>query len=426
MPLSGPFTHLLTATSIRLLDIDPGNTGDSLVCTFHEVDLESSAADPLFSALSYKWGDNKDNRKITVNGHAVVVRRNLYDFLLRARQEGWLYNLWIDALCINQKDIRERNRQVAMMGHIYSRAYRVLIWLGPLGEVESHGLLEFFERCEGENNSVRGVSFGDDFRTLERMRYRWSSLSPSCRRGMVRVLQNPYWLRKWIIQEVFLSGQTAQVVTCHSSHWTSTIPITRIAKGVSHILGDFFLESSAWKPAWEYHMGDYRRYPGSEVDRGPYGGVDLLNTDDEKIDALQLWSFRRFIGYDPNAARFRYTSATGLPLFWETLGDATMTFKPQHLITLMDTFRRHSCSMQHDNVYALLGLADLKPGSLEVDYSCSIEDLARAVWAAMKDDFEGHEVDNCILYTLQIRNRENFSLEPRGCVNKVLDRLKCW
>ena len=111
---------------------------------------------------------------------------------------------------------------------------------------------------------------------------------------------------------------------------------------------------------------------------------------------------------------------------WETLGDATMTFKPQHLIMLMDAFRRHPCTVKHDNVYALLGLADLKPGSLKVDYYCSIEDLARAVWAAMKDDFEGHEVDNCILYTLQITDRENFSLEPQGYVNKILDRLKGW
>lgn len=39
--------------------------------------------------------------------------------------------LWIDALCINQKDEREKSLQVGMMGSIYRHAGRVLIWLGP-------------------------------------------------------------------------------------------------------------------------------------------------------------------------------------------------------------------------------------------------------------------------------------------------------
>lgn len=38
--------------------------------------------------------------------------------------------LWIDAICINQKDIEERNQQVAIMEQIYSTAEEVTIWLG--------------------------------------------------------------------------------------------------------------------------------------------------------------------------------------------------------------------------------------------------------------------------------------------------------
>ncbi len=145
-PNKTSFTHLSTATSIRLLNIDPGNAGDSLVCTFHEVDLESSAADPFFSALSYRWETNTITDKSQSTAALSSFFHNLYDFLLHARQEGWLYNLWIDALCINQKDTRERNGQVAMMGHIYSRAYRVLIWLESLsGEVSHKGPLGVLE-----------------------------------------------------------------------------------------------------------------------------------------------------------------------------------------------------------------------------------------------------------------------------------------
>lgn len=38
--------------------------------------------------------------------------------------------LWVDTLCINQTDLQERSHQVNMMGKIYSKADRVLIWLG--------------------------------------------------------------------------------------------------------------------------------------------------------------------------------------------------------------------------------------------------------------------------------------------------------
>jgi hypothetical protein len=39
--------------------------------------------------------------------------------------------LWIDAICINQKDTAERNEQVKQMGKIYKFAERVIVWLGP-------------------------------------------------------------------------------------------------------------------------------------------------------------------------------------------------------------------------------------------------------------------------------------------------------
>ena len=37
---------------------------------------------------------------------------------------------WYDAFCINQDDKDEQGQQVQQMGSIYSRAKRVIIWLG--------------------------------------------------------------------------------------------------------------------------------------------------------------------------------------------------------------------------------------------------------------------------------------------------------
>ena len=47
--------------------------------------------------------------------------------MLRGRQE--LRRLWIDAICINQASLKEKNQQVPMMADIYGGAARVLVWL---------------------------------------------------------------------------------------------------------------------------------------------------------------------------------------------------------------------------------------------------------------------------------------------------------
>lgn len=38
---------------------------------------------------------------------------------------------WIDAICINQREEDEKNKQVIRMGDIFHSASRVVVWLGP-------------------------------------------------------------------------------------------------------------------------------------------------------------------------------------------------------------------------------------------------------------------------------------------------------
>lgn len=89
-------------------------------CSFDELDLASTYGDSTFTAVSYTWGSEKDSKHIILNGTIVVVRKNLYNFLVHALQEGWNSHLWIDALCIYQTDTTEKNNQIARMGEIYS------------------------------------------------------------------------------------------------------------------------------------------------------------------------------------------------------------------------------------------------------------------------------------------------------------------
>src|ERR1700760_2367543 len=67
---------------------------------------------------------------ITINSQAISITPNLHTALLKLRHRQSKRMLWIDALCINQTDVDEKQQQVALMGEIYSRTERCLLWLG--------------------------------------------------------------------------------------------------------------------------------------------------------------------------------------------------------------------------------------------------------------------------------------------------------
>jgi heterokaryon incompatibility protein (HET) len=59
------------------------------------------------------------------------VTRNLYEVLEALRLTTHPRKLWVDALCINQADFKERASQVNTMRQIYEEAKKVIVWLGP-------------------------------------------------------------------------------------------------------------------------------------------------------------------------------------------------------------------------------------------------------------------------------------------------------
>ena len=130
-PLSDP------ASCIRLVTILPTGKDvsqpDTIRLSLREFSVHSC---PPYQAVSYTLGDEVDQEYLFIhNGQEhsrLPVRRNCGDvlkqlahFQLDARE---LY--WIDAICINQKDIQEKGFQVAMMGNIFRQAQQVTICLG--------------------------------------------------------------------------------------------------------------------------------------------------------------------------------------------------------------------------------------------------------------------------------------------------------
>jgi hypothetical protein len=115
--------------SIRILELLPGLPGQKVFCqmftvllsknTKYEVSPKTSSIprtrqNLTFSkALSYAWGDPRETFEIFVNGDALEVRKNLYLALHRLRKQDSSRPLWVDAVCINQKDLHEKSEQVA-------------------------------------------------------------------------------------------------------------------------------------------------------------------------------------------------------------------------------------------------------------------------------------------------------------------------
>ena len=92
--------------------------------------LASDAIDiPEWQALSYEWGKNAARKHIEVNGHLFCVRPNLHGFLRQLVREHYASWIYIDAICINQDDIVEREEQVALMRDIYHGAEVVIAWI---------------------------------------------------------------------------------------------------------------------------------------------------------------------------------------------------------------------------------------------------------------------------------------------------------
>lgn len=84
---------------------------------------------PRYEALSYVWRADR-TRPVKVHNEYVLIRENLWQTLYHPRKSKAKRTLWIDGLCINQKDRMERNKQVAQMGRIYQSADLVVAWLG--------------------------------------------------------------------------------------------------------------------------------------------------------------------------------------------------------------------------------------------------------------------------------------------------------
>jgi hypothetical protein len=203
--------HDLQESEARLVNIAPGKYPDQIQCTLSHTPFPPAVQ---YECLSYVWGplgQGSAQHLIICDGFSFPVSLNLYSALFCLRYEDRPRVMWIDQICINQKNLAERTSQVLQMGNIYRSAQQVLLFAGSPGRqmIAAALFITLF-------SSTYGAAFFSD---TENFRNRWKNYTVSQLKEHLdvplpeeeawecvrRLLNQPCFHRTWIVQEVALA-----------------------------------------------------------------------------------------------------------------------------------------------------------------------------------------------------------------------------
>jgi hypothetical protein len=203
---------------IRCLVLHPGTRGSDIEVSLVPFSLQDDPHSMLevMEALSYTWGSTTPAKTICIHdepGKVLAVSPNLYDALVGLRQTDRSVSgsriLWIDQLCINQQDNEEKSKQVRLMGAIYSKSLRVIIWLSK--EVFYLKNLNFYlgkfldlYRASTAGTTEGSLTQGIQDESLRAAANRIPQRSWDIAQIMFGHL---YFTRIWMIQEVVMAKQ---------------------------------------------------------------------------------------------------------------------------------------------------------------------------------------------------------------------------
>jgi hypothetical protein len=171
---------LSPGSDIRLLRLMPHDDETAPIqCELFEYSFqESSKGTHLYEALSYVWGSLESPKFISIGKHNLRVTENLHKALSHLRNRSLVRIIWIDAVCINQKDNVERARQIQSMAKIYGQASRVIVYLG-----------------EAAHNSDQAL---EDIRAATEDEPMNSSVSEKSQEAILKLLERPWFRRVWV------------------------------------------------------------------------------------------------------------------------------------------------------------------------------------------------------------------------------------
>ncbi|KAI0549293.1 HET-domain-containing protein [Xylaria curta] len=251
---------------IRIISLLPhgGDPDAPIQCRFEHVRLEQR---PEYEALSYTWGDQSIQHPITVDavGSTVDVGQNCLFALRSLRRADEPRRLWIDALCINQADLKEKTNQIPIIGDVYQSASHTIIFLqysGPDQAFHGRGAGPEMQRCWD------AVDRGDEDHQPK--------LDEAARQELFNVDNYPWFRRAWIIQETLLSF--SRTVMCPPFTWSfetfAGLAPSRTEMEVIRISDDYSINRSnmgGWNHVWDGQIR--QRMPGDML---PSSALDYL------------------------------------------------------------------------------------------------------------------------------------------------------
>jgi hypothetical protein len=207
---------------IRLLRIKPVPHLTKVVeCEIFHTPLETA---PPYQALSYSWGDRASLEPLLVDSQIISVTPNLQQALqrLRPREGEQELVIWVDAVCINQSDIPERNVQTGKMRMIYQNAEMVSVWLG----LEHHGSQVAIQLARDLN--------GCPSDTVPSLLH--DPANAGALEALVLLFRRQYWWRIWVIQEVSCAKNSIVYCGSESISWAELENVCNILlMHVSHL-----------------------------------------------------------------------------------------------------------------------------------------------------------------------------------------------
>ena len=232
------YPSLPNTNSIRLLRLKPAIATSPVHCILSAHEIEHA---PAFEALSYTWGqrvvhriqcDDAGSNNAEDSGSFTSIHESLWLALQQLRHETEERILWIDAICINQRNNDERNYQVLLMQKLFARAESVLVWLGEESH-DSRAAFGLVSRIAAAAAADRGLSTQDmkNFLTAQDLGglglpdhadTAWFALDS--------LFWRPWFSRVWVIQEITVARRASILCGPSRCSWDDLVETARYTR----------------------------------------------------------------------------------------------------------------------------------------------------------------------------------------------------
>ncbi|KAK0629549.1 heterokaryon incompatibility protein-domain-containing protein [Bombardia bombarda] len=297
---------------------------------------------------------------IACDGRTFLVTANLHDALhmLKDATSTTARHFWIDAICVDQANLSERNAQVAMMAETFGTAESVIVWLGAEDQFTSDAIALVKTIAASVPKSLwEDISYTDFFDPewwhlkagILKGSAAAAALAPAKWLALIAFLNRPWFRRAWVVQELALARSALLVCGYQSISW----------QALDHTLR-FILATR-----WYHHLStDKMRHMAGVVNSTAIDRDFLQSGTKVGMGSINLSRTRR----DIMTAREDRPSA--------------------FLGRLIQMHRSTQATDPRDKIYAFLGLADRpvlpeRTEPIKADYSLPVQRVYTSVTASL-------------------------------------------